>query len=119
MADPLTITASIVGVAVSALHGTRLLLDDLRKIVDAPKVVEDLKSDLTAIETALQCLQTVEELEWQELGDAIAASSKIAVGSCQTACEIFRSDLLRWTKRSRDGKLSWRDRTKIGLFKEY
>ena len=36
MADPLSITASVVGITVPALHGTRLLLDDLERLKDTP-----------------------------------------------------------------------------------
>lgn len=33
MADPLSIAASVVGIAVPALHGARLLLSDIQKIL--------------------------------------------------------------------------------------
>ena len=36
MADPFSITASVVGIVVPALHGTRLLLGDLQQLTDAP-----------------------------------------------------------------------------------
>jgi hypothetical protein len=42
MADPLSITASAVGIIVPALHGTRLLLEDLQQLKDAPKTVKRL-----------------------------------------------------------------------------
>lgn len=42
MADPLSIAASVVGVTVPALHGTRLLLDELQNLKDAPKAVKRL-----------------------------------------------------------------------------
>ena len=42
-------TGSLCGrrVVVPALHGTRLLLDDLKKIIDTPTTLEGLKEDLT------------------------------------------------------------------------
>jgi hypothetical protein len=40
--DPLSITASVVGIVMPALDGTRLLLDDLQQLKDAPKVVKRL-----------------------------------------------------------------------------
>ena len=61
MADSLNIAASVVGVAVPALHGTRLLLDDLQKLKDAPKTVRRLEEDGHSIEMALATLQTVED----------------------------------------------------------
>jgi hypothetical protein len=63
MADPLSIAASVVGVAVPALHGTRLLLDDLQKLKDAPKTVRRLEENVHSVEMALTTLQTVEDRE--------------------------------------------------------
>ena len=118
MSDPLTISASVVGVVVPALHGTRLLLDDINKIIDAPKAIGDLRDDIDALNATLESLQAVEEAPWEILSDDIAAQSQKTVSTCWRACEAFRSDLQRWTKRSRDGKLSLRDRANIGFFKE-
>ncbi len=50
MADPLSIGASVVGVIVPALHGMRLLLDDLEKIKDAPKAVKRLEADVRSVD---------------------------------------------------------------------
>ena len=44
MADPLSIGASVIGIIVLALHGSRLLLDDLQAIIDVPKALETLKN---------------------------------------------------------------------------
>lgn len=118
MSDPLTVSASVVGVVVPALHGTRLLLDDIKKIINAPKVIRELKDNLDSLDATLQLLQAIEETEWTLLGDNIAAQSKTTVNTCERACETFRSDLLRWTRRSKDGKLSLKDRARIGFFKE-
>ena len=46
MADPFSIGAGVVGIIVPALDGTRLLLDDLQCIIDAPRAIETLKEDL-------------------------------------------------------------------------
>jgi hypothetical protein len=37
MADPLSIGAGVVGIIVPAVHGSRLLLDDIQSIIDARK----------------------------------------------------------------------------------
>jgi hypothetical protein len=42
MADPLGIAASVVGIIGPALHGTRLLLQNLQQLKDAPKTVKRL-----------------------------------------------------------------------------
>ena len=118
MSDPLSVAASIIGVTVPALHGTRLLLDDLNKIIDAPRAVQKLKEDLTSAEMAVQSLQTIEDPEWELLGGTIANQSKAAIDTCARACGIFRDDLQRWTRHSEEGRLSWQDRTNVGFFKE-
>jgi Fungal N-terminal domain of STAND proteins len=118
MAEPLSVAASIVGVTVPALRGTRLLLDDLQEIIDAPNTVESLKEDIRSVDLALKSLQAVHDSEWKSLGGTVADESKVAIGSCTRACNTFRADLQRWTRHSEGGKLSWKDRANVGLFKQ-
>jgi len=118
MADPLGIAASIVGVTVPALHGARLLLDDLQNINDAPETVERLKDDVRSVDLALTSLQTVKDQEWKSLGRAVAEESKTTISTCTRACDKFRSDLQRWTRHSGDGRLAWQDRANVGFFKQ-
>jgi len=118
MTDPLSVAASIVGVTVPALHGTRLLLDDLQGIADAPKAVESLKEDLLSVDMALKSLQAVKDPEWKSLGETVAHESKVAISNCKRACDMFRTDLQRWTRHSEGGKLSWQDRANVGFFKQ-
>lgn len=67
MSDPLSVTASIVSVTVPALYGARLLLNDLRNIIDAPQTIQSLKDDVTSAETALRSLQNIQDTEWMSL----------------------------------------------------
>ena len=91
--EPLSVAASIVGVAVPALHATRLLLDDIKGISDAPKVVQDLKEDLLSVDTALKSLQAINASEWTSLGGTVANDSETAVETCEKACNRFRADI--------------------------
>jgi hypothetical protein len=118
MADPFSIGAGVVGIIVSALHGTRLLLDDLRCIIDAPRAIETLKEDLYSVEMALTSLQAVKNVEWELLGNTVAEQSKATINTCTKACDMFRADMQRWTKHSDEGKLSWQDRANVGFFKQ-
>jgi Fungal N-terminal domain of STAND proteins len=118
MADPLSAAASVVGIAVPALHGTRLLLDDIQNIVDAPKAVASLKEDLLSVDMAIEALKAVQSSEWESLGQDVVKESKFAVSTCATVCDTFRNDLQRWTKHSENGKISWRDRANVGFFKQ-
>lgn len=118
MADPLSVTASVFGITVPALHGTRLLLDDLEKLKDAPKTVKRLADDVHSVDAALKLVQGVEDTEWQSLGISVAEQSKSTISSCTQACDLFRTNLQRWTKHSEDGKLAWQDRANVGFFKQ-
>jgi hypothetical protein len=118
MPDPLSISASVAGLVGLALHGTRLLFDDVNNIRDAPQILEDLQTDLTSVSSSLASLEAIDESQLELLGKQVCDQSKVAISKCTSACDGFRGDLQRWTKRSRDGKLSWRDKTNIGFFKE-
>jgi hypothetical protein len=118
MADPLSITANVVGIIVPALHGTRLLLEDLQQLKDAPKTVKRLVEDVHSVDAALRLLQSVEEREWSLLGASVAEHSQTTISSCTQACDLFRADLQRWTRHSEDGKLAWQDRASVGFFKQ-
>jgi hypothetical protein len=81
MADPLSVAASLVGLAIPALHGTRLLFDDIQNIVDAPKAVASLKEDLVSVDMAIEALKAVQSSEWELFGQDVINESKFAVSS--------------------------------------
>jgi hypothetical protein len=56
MADLLSIITSAVGIIIPALHGTRLLLEDLQQPKDAPKTVKRLVKNVHSVDTALNLL---------------------------------------------------------------
>lgn len=118
MADPLSIIASVVGIVVPALHGTRLLLEDLQQLKYAPKAVKRLVEDVHSVDTTLELLKNLEESEWELLGVDVAKQLETTISSITQACNLFRADLQKWTRHSEDGKLAWRDRANVGFFKK-
>ena len=118
MGDPLSTAASVVGIVVPALHGIRLLLDDLEKLSDAPETVENLKAEIRLVEATIQSFLTITEPQWQALGTSIVEQSKTTLITCKESCKKFKADLLGWTRHSRDGKLSWQDRARVGFLKQ-
>jgi hypothetical protein len=116
--DPLSIAAGVVGIAVPALHCVRLLVDDLQKIANAPDAVKSLKDDLLAVDNALTSLQAISDAQWKSLGENIVSQSKTAMKLCSDSCDKFRTALVRWTRHSTDGKLSWQDRATVGVIKQ-
>ena len=117
MADPLSVAASVVSLAIPALHGIRLLRD-IQNIIDAPKAVVGLKEDLLSVDMAIEALKALKSSEWESLGQDVAKESKYTISICTSACDMFRNDLQRWIKHSEDGKLSWRDRANVGFFQQ-
>jgi len=117
MSDPFSIVAGVVGITGVALHGTRVLLDDLQQLKDAPETITCLTEDIRSVDATLKLFQNLEDKEWELLGAGVAEQSKATISSCTKACEIFRIDLQRWTKNSVDGEMARRDRAKVGLFK--
>lgn len=118
MAETLSIAGSIVSITAVAMHGMRLLHDDLQKIKEAPKTIEKLRDDILFAEKAVILLQAVKDIEWESLGGTVADTTKTVVASCGKACEAFRADLQSWTSHSGDGHLSKRDRVNVGFFKQ-
>jgi hypothetical protein len=118
MADPLSVSASVAGLVGLALQGTRRLIDDVNNVRDTPKSLEDLQTDLTSIGASLKSLEAADESQLRLLGEHVYDQSAMAIEKCASACDRFRDDLQCWTKRSRNGKLSWRDKINIGFFKE-
>jgi hypothetical protein len=118
MVDPLSITASVVSITVPALHGIRLLQEDLQQLKEAPKTVKRLLEDVQSVDTSLKLLEGVEHREWDLLGASVVEESKTTISRCAQACNLFRKDLQHWTRHSEGGKLALQDRTNVGFFKQ-
>ena len=93
-------------------------MEILGEIKDAPKIITRLSDEVRSVDAALNLLNGVEEREWVSLGTTVAEESKTTISTYKTACDLFRSDLERWTKHSEDGKLAWQDRANVGFFKK-
>lgn len=118
MGDPLSVAAGVVGIAAPTLHYVRLLMQDLQAIVDAPDAIKTLTDELEAVSLALASVQAITDPQWKSLGEDVANQSKAAITLCKESCERFKASLDGWTRHSKDGSLSWRDRTKIGFLKQ-
>ncbi|KAF1938391.1 hypothetical protein EJ02DRAFT_505432 [Clathrospora elynae] len=86
------------GITVPALHGIRLLQEDLQQLKEAPKTVKRLLEDVQSVDTSLQLLQGVEDREWDLLGASVVGDTGL---DTRTA-----------------GNLAWQDRTSVGFFKQ-
>jgi predicted nucleotidyltransferase len=112
--DPLSITASVVGITTAALQSAQFLVKTIDNIKDAPGTIKDLSADLRVVESVLRELNA----NVQDDSLQIIRSSQIgpAVENCDRACKAFQSQVERWMKHSKEDKIFWISRWKIGLF---
>lgn len=56
--EPLSITASVVGITTATLQSAQFLVKTIDNVKDAPGTIKDISADLRAIESVLQDLNT-------------------------------------------------------------
>ena len=56
--DPLSITASVVGITTAALQSAQFLVKTIDNVKDAPHTIKDISTDLRVVESVLQDLNT-------------------------------------------------------------
>jgi hypothetical protein len=112
--DPLSITASVVGITTAALQSTRILVKTIDNVKDAPATIKEISADLRAVEFVLQDLKAKAQDGSSQViqGDRIAP----AIANCDRACKAFQSQVEQWMKHSKEDKIFWITRWKIGLF---
>ena len=122
MADPLSVTASVVGITAFALRSVQQLTAFIESIRDAPEIITGIKEDLKAVESVLSSLgrvlqtkdlpaETLESLDQN-------ANIKVAVENCSKECARFRATLAHWMRHSTETKTFWWDRVRAGYFGE-
>ncbi|KAF2806533.1 uncharacterized protein BDZ99DRAFT_449343 [Mytilinidion resinicola] len=118
MADPLSVTARVVGITAATLHAIHILIQDIDNIKDAPEAISNITGDPSTVKGILDSLHDA-------LNDAEGLSAPLkaqigginienAVRSCQRACTDFQASLKHWMRHSTDDKTDWRDRLTVG-----
>ncbi|TIA28217.1 hypothetical protein D6C79_10342 [Aureobasidium pullulans] len=119
MADPLSITAGVLGIAATAAHSIHLLVELIDKIKDAPIAVQRSRDDLKFVESVIHTLKSeldgnVNTAKWEQLIEA--SKLKQALKSLKGGCDSLNLTLMGLTKRSAPGeKLSFRDGVNLVL----
>ncbi|KAJ4243695.1 hypothetical protein NW762_014749 [Fusarium torreyae] len=116
--DPLSITAAVLGIAAPTVQSIQHLRHNIQAISDAPDDIASLGEDLLTIEQAITSIQEVSEPQWLTLGESVIAQYKTGINLCRKSCTRFQAAIEHWTRHGEAVKLSWRDRTAIGLFKQ-
>jgi hypothetical protein len=114
MADPLSTTASVVGVTTAALQSVQFLVQTIDGVRGAPDTIKSVSTDLCAVQLVLQDL--VRTLQDDSSQIVLSEQIKHAVENCERACGTFRSQVEHWMERSTQDKMFWVDRWKVGLF---
>ncbi|RYN76416.1 hypothetical protein AA0119_g13577 [Alternaria tenuissima] len=112
--DPLSITASVVGITTAALQSVQFLAKTIDNVKDAPDTVRSVGTDLQAVEPVLQNLDKALQDGTSQI--VLSNEIKYAVDNCDRACRSFQSQVEHWMKHSTEDKMFWMDRWKVGLF---
>jgi hypothetical protein len=111
------LVAFIAGVSVPALHGLHLLVEDIKKILDAPNAIQDLRHNIEALRTSIACVLGIKQEQWEALGNKVLDQSRATIAYCNKTCDELHRRIRSCTGDQDDGKLSWREQTVIGVFK--
>lgn len=111
--DPLSITASIVGITTAALQSVQFLVHTIDGVKGAPDIIEGVSADLRAIQPVLQSLLR----NAQDSSSQIVPSEQIkhAVENCERTCRTFQAQVEQWMKNANEDGMFWVDRWKVGL----
>ena len=117
MADPCSVTASVIAVAGLAYSSAKKLKELITSFSDAPQVLHDLGTDLGLLQSLMQALQqSLEGVSNADLSNdqkACFESLKPALEACKGMCDTFTSKLSKMTSRSQAGRVNWWDRARI------
>ncbi|KAH7186153.1 uncharacterized protein B0J16DRAFT_305812 [Fusarium flagelliforme] len=116
MADPLSITASIVGIIAATSQGIELLSNTIQNIRNAPESIKSIQTGIQQLKPLLTKLEFGIKEEPTEL--ILSTEIRDALGTCNRACTEFNVSLTHWTRHSSGEKTSVLDNAKIGIFRQ-
>jgi hypothetical protein len=112
MADGLSVAASVVGIAATALQSVQFLSRTIDNIKDVPNTVKSIGVDLQAVEPVLRHLDTALQGDISQI--VLSDEIKSAMENCARVCTAFQTLLGHWMRHSIEEKTFWMDRWKIG-----
>jgi hypothetical protein len=118
--DPFSLTAGAIGISSASISSIVALHDFINGLREAKDMLQDIVSNLEAIQRPLAALQglkipdsvifTAAKEDFEKAGVAQA------VNNCGQACAEFSKKLKKWTENSSNVKLAIRDRLSIGVW---
>ena len=118
MADPVSITASVIAVVTFTLQSTKLLCSAIDAYRDAGSTLTDLRLDVDAISTTLKSidasLQDADDSKFSDSVKKCLQEAKPAITGCGNICKDFSDELAKIMSHSKD-KVSKRDKMKLWI----
>lgn len=117
--DPLSITASAIGIATLAAQTAKAAYNIIDGLVEAPQVIARSRLVLLGTENTLNMLQETlkpskdKQVELGSLLELIALDKTLS--STQEVCVQFNEKITEYTRRSSNTKFSNRDRILVNL----
>jgi hypothetical protein len=103
----LEIVATVIGITEVAIKGITGLCDFIGDMRDAPKRVQMIQQQVSALTQSLQELKFLNDASEDVKNEVKTTGLPTSVNECGAACDALRQDLERWTKSGAD-KLSSR-----------
>lgn len=102
MADPLSVTASIVALVTAAIQSTKSLNAAVKRYMERDKTLRRLQSELDDLTKVLEALNAVCNLE-----SSIMSLLEGPVSRCSQLCRDFEATMSTFSGKSRAGFRDW------------
>ncbi|KAL9571976.1 hypothetical protein ACKAV7_003965 [Fusarium commune] len=106
MSDPLSVTASVVGIVGALLHGSKRLYEFIDSLQNAPKDIAALSTDLRALYEILAHITNIQDRLSSHLD--LCVSLKAPLENCLNIFDEFTTLLQGFIQTSRDGTIQVR-----------
>ncbi|RGP62527.1 ATP-nad kinase [Fusarium longipes] len=105
--------ASIIGIVAPALHATRVIVDDIKAIKNAPRDLADLLESLELVQAAFRSVESVDKVVWEDL-DAVIL--QLVQGTMKRAGDILETAEGKLKKYKEKKRISMTDRGILGFW---
>lgn len=102
MADPLSITASLLGVTTVALQATKSLYETVKRFRDRDKTLRRLQNELGDLTNILDSLTQVTHTE-----QSVLTLLQGPIERCSQVCREFEQSMESFSKKSKTGFRDW------------
>jgi hypothetical protein len=102
MADPLSITASMLAVVAAAIQSTKILRETVKRFKDRDKTLRRLQGELEDLVNILDSLNEVANVETPML-----KLLRKPVLRCSQVCHEFKKSMEEFTRKSKIGVRDW------------